>query len=254
MTGVSCPRTFQCSGGLVSFDIGPIPSYVAITSSSLSCLGSLLILVAYCVLRDMRTGAMKIITLLAVADLFSALGYIAGSINFLVHFDKRDDEECRVFQDLCDSQAIITSWSSLCSFAWTFILAFHFVMVMVFKRVLLASKLIPVYNIIAWGGPLLIVVPLAVLGKLGYAPYAASNWCFVKDNDYSSHLEEDGETILVILLAGKLWEIITYISVTVFYIGIAVHIYRVSKFHCTQQTMAYFKTKEMCKHLVHNVP
>jgi len=239
---------------LVSFDIGPIPSYVAIASSSLSCLGSLLILVAYCVLRDMRTGAQKIITLLAVADLFSALGYIAGSINFLVHFDKRDDEECRVFQDLCDSQAIITSWSSLCSFAWTFILAFHFVMVMVFKRVLLASKLIPVYNILAWGGPLLIVVPLAVLGKLGYAPYAASNWCFVKDNDYSSHLKEDGETILVIFLAGKLWEIITYISVTIFYFGIAVHIYRVSKFHCTQQTMAYFKNKEMCKHLVYNVP
>ena len=248
MTGVSCPRTFQCSGGLVTFDIGPIPSYVAIASSSLSCLGSLLILVAYCVLRDMRTGAMKIITLLAVADLFSALGYIAGSINFLVHFDKRDDEECRVFQDLCDSQAIITSWSSLCSFAWTFILAFHFVMVIVFKRVLLASKLIPVYNIIAWGGPLLIVVPLAVLGKLGYAPYAASNWCFVKDDDYSSNLKEDSETILVILLAGKLWEIITYVSVTIFYIGIAIHISRVSKFHCTPQTIAYFLEKETCKH------
>ena len=125
---------------------------------------------------------------------------------------------------------------------------FHFVMVIVFKRVLLASKLIPVYNIIAWGGPLLIVVPLAVLGKLGYAPYAASNWCFVKDDDYSSNLKEDSETILVILLAGKLWEIITYVSVTIFYIGIAIHISRVSKFHCTPQTIAYFLEKETCKH------
>lgn len=224
-----CPGTFPCSKNLVSFDIGPVPSYVAIVSSSLSCLGSLLILVAYFVLKDMRTGAQKIITLLAMADLFSALGYIVGSINFLVHFNKSDGKTCETFQMLCESQAIITSWSSLCSFAWTFILAFHFFMVTVLKRVSLASKLIPLYNVIAWGGPLLIVVPLAMLGKLGYAPYAASNWCFVKDNNwYSSSLEQDGETILIIFLAGKLWEILTYISVTVFFIGIAVHVSWVS--------------------------
>ena len=102
-------------------------------------------------------------------------------------------------------------------------------MVTVLKRVSLASKLIPLYNVIAWGGPLLIVAPLAMLGKLGYAPYAASNWCFVKDkNWYSSSLEQDGETVVIIFLAGKLWEILTYISVTVLFIGIAVHVSWVS--------------------------
>ena len=238
-----CPRTFNCgdtSGDgrhLVSFDIGKDPSYIAIASSSLSCLGSILIFVAFLALRDMRTGAQKIITFLALADFISAAGYIVGSSNFIMHFNVKDSHKCKVFGTICEIQASITSWSSLSSFAWTLILAFYFYLVIVFNRRALAVKLMPLFHIIAWILPLAIIVPLAALRKLGYAPYAASNWCFVKNLNYESSLENDYRTIVIILMAGKFWEILTYIGVVVVYAHIVARIskvmlYSVLVFNC----------------------
>jgi len=114
----SCPQSYDCDKSLntTSFDIGRAPSYVAIASSGLSCIGSFLVIATFLFLKEMRTGAQKIITLLAIADLISAVGYILGSINFLVHFDETDTQSCNVFDALCRTQASITSWSSLCFF------------------------------------------------------------------------------------------------------------------------------------------
>lgn len=167
-----CPRQYNCShenSSSVSFDIGRIPSYVAIASSSLSCLGSILIVLAFLLFRDLRTGAQKIITLLAIADFISAFGYIIGSGNFLVHFGERDSRKCKVFEIVCEVQASVTSWSSLCSFGWTLVLAFYFYVVIVYDRKQLAVKCLPLHNIVAWGAPLLVIIPLVALGKLGYA-------------------------------------------------------------------------------------
>ena len=220
---ISCPRKFDCNESLTSFDIGPAPSYITIVSSILSCLGSILIVAAYFVLKDMRTGAQKIITLLAIADFISAAGYIFGSINFLTHFNHTDKNKCEIFQMLCEIQASITSWSSIASFCWTLILAFYFLMVIVYNRAPLAISLLPLYNLIAWGFPIFVIIPLAALRKLGYAPYAASNWCYVKDERYSTELENNKEIILFVFVAGKMWEILTYIVVTVIYIVIKIH-------------------------------
>lgn len=226
-----CPTSFNCteSHRLVSFDIGVSPSYVGIVSSSLSCLGSVLIILAFCVLKDLRTVAQKIITLLAVADFISAAGYILGSSNFIIHFNQTDPAQCTTFQVICVVQAAITSWSSLVSFCWSVILAFHFFLMIVYQKSHLASKLLPVYNIIAWGGPLFIIIPLLATAKLGYAPYAASNWCFVADTNYtSSKLSDDGLLVAVIMVAGKGWELLSYIIVTLLYILIILHIGKVS--------------------------
>ena len=222
-----CPQTFDCTEkGYVSFDIGRAPSYVAIASSGLSCLGSLLVIATFLLLKDMRTGAQKIITFLAIADLISAASYTLGSINFLMHFNQTNVQSCQVFQDLCRAQAAILSWSSLSSFCWTLILAFYFYMVIVYNRKALASRLLPLYHIIAWIGPLFVIVPLTVLDKLGYARYAASNWCFVAEPN-STNPGSSPETIVFIFVAGKQWEILTYIGVILIYALITVHFWRV---------------------------
>ncbi len=201
---------------LVEFDIGNIPSYLTIFSCTLSCLGSILIMITFLVLKDMRTGSQKIVTLLAIADLISAIGYIIGSANYLHHHGKNDLKDCGSFRKICMGQATVTSYSSLVSFLWTVILAFYFFLIIVFKRVKVASQLMIVYNIIAWGAPLLIVVPLLGFQKLGYAHYAASNWCYIK-GDSGTPLNHDAESILLILVGGKFWEILSYIVVTVLY-------------------------------------
>ena len=234
----SCPHTYDCQNinttendTYVSFDIGRAPSYVAIASSTLSCLGSFLIFATFLWLKDMRTGAQKIITFLAIADFISAAGYIFGSINFLVHFDQNNSQSCQLFQDLCRAQAAITSWSSLSSFCWTLILAFYFYMVIVYNRKALASRLLPLYHIIAWIGPVFVIAPLTGFLKLGYARYAASNWCFVADPPSNTSniadLKNNTETIAFIFVAGKQWEILTYIGVILIYALIAGHLWRV---------------------------
>lgn len=223
-----CPASStNCTAGFVSIENGPLPSYVAIVSSGFSCLGSILIVVTFFALKDMRSGAQKIITCLAIADFVSAAGYIVGSANFLTHFNKTDPGECNVFQKLCEAQATFTSWSSLVSFLWTAILAFYFYLIIVYRRVQVAARLMPLYHIIAWGTPLLIVVPLVATHHLGYAPYAASNWCFVKDSKYTHQGLTSVTEIIIILFNGKLWEILTYIIVTVLFILITAHVAKV---------------------------
>ena len=222
-----CPISNNCTHPDVSIENGPVPSYVAIVSSGFSCLGSILIVVTFFALKDMRSGAQKIITFLALADFVSAAGYIVGSVNFLTHYNKTELKECRVFEDICVAQATFTSWSSLVSFLWTAILAFYFYLIIVYRRVQVAARLMPLYHIVAWGLPLFIVVPLVATGRLGYAPYAASNWCFVKNTNFTHGLKTDPTEIIIILFNGKLWEILAYVVVTVLFILISTHVAKV---------------------------
>lgn len=229
-----CPWVFtgsnatECGApGFVFLDTGRAPSYVTIVSSTLSCLGSVLIVLTFFVLKDMRTGSQKIITLLALADLISAVGYIIGSANYLQHRGLNSTDDCGSFSQVCVGQATVTSYSSLVSFLWTVILALYFFLIIIFKRVKVAANLMICYNIVAWGGPLAVVIPLLALGKLGYSHFAASNWCYVKEH---KALSNDFETIVIIFVAGKFWEILSYILVSVLYIVITVYIGRVSRF------------------------
>jgi G protein-coupled receptor 157 len=228
-TDLPCPGVINCSQhkDLVSFDLGRVPSYISISSSTLSCLGSCLIVYAYFSLKDIRTGAQKVITLLAVADFFTAFGYIAGSVNFITHFNQTAANECKIFKDLCEIQSFVTTWSTMCSYCWTCILAFYFFLILVFNKSSLAARLIPVYNIFAWIGPLLIVLPLLLTGNLGFAPYVASNWCYIKDTtDYG--LLHNPKTISLLFVGGKLWEILSYLTVIVLYVWIRVFLSKVS--------------------------
>ncbi len=134
-----CPTltSNNCTHPDVSIENSPVSSYVASVSSGFSCLGSILIVVTFYAVKHMRTGTRKIITFLALADFVSAAGYIVGSVNFLMHYNKTESKECQVFEDIiCVAQATITSWSSLVSLLWTAIL---------YNRLLLPHLCLPLY-------------------------------------------------------------------------------------------------------------
>ena len=232
-----CPRRASCSSllqtsGYESSVQEPWPSLVAIASCSLSVLGSLLIIYTHARWRDMRTGSRSIITYLALADLVTALGYVGGSANYMVHFGEREDtEQCRIFHTLCQIQSFITSTSSLWSFAWTFILALYLYLVIARDKMSLANKLIPLFHVVAWTTPLLITLPLLVTGKLGYSPYAASNWCYIRDylpGDNHKYLcgQLNYEVMGLVLVGGKAWEIATYVLIILLYAAIKWHIHK----------------------------
>lgn len=225
----SCPMPLNCSEGIVSIENGIYPSYVAIVSGTFSCIGSLLIWVTSFSLQNIRSGAQKIITSLAMADFICAVTYIIGSANFITHFNKTDPTQCKIFTDICVAQSTITLWFVLSSFIWTVILAFYFYLIIVYGRLQLAGRLMPLYHIVAWGAPGVVIIPLVATGQLGYSPYVASNWCFIKDNNYEFHgLKVDKTETISIVFGGELWEVMTYFVITALYLHIWTHVTKVT--------------------------
>ena len=225
-----CPRYLHCNESQHSLGVGQGPAIVSIVSSTLSCIGSLLIVYTYLRWKDVRSGSRSVIMFLAIADFFTAFGYVLGSSNYLVHFELNSDEPgtrhgCPAFITICEIQSYLTTWSSLSSFVWTSALAFYFYLILVKGRPFLAARLIPWFHMVAWGFPIAICLPLLLTGHLGFAPYAASTWCFIYDKQNpTGHL--NNEEIGIILVAGKLWEILTYVVVIILYTAIKCHVWK----------------------------
>ena len=176
-----CPGTFHCSDRSRGYSAIPpalhyLPAYAALISSSLSVMGAVLNITAYCAFKDLRKGtAQTIIAGLAMADLVLALMGIFGASLHLAYNttastdnDLLSDRDCHIFDTLCQIQAFVGMWMLGSVFTWTSVLALHFFMVTVCTHSIWPHKLMPLYNIVAWLVPLLCTLPMLLLGKLGY--------------------------------------------------------------------------------------
>ena len=225
-----CPNvTYNCSKGQVELGIDLKSTYVSFASCTLSCVGSLLIFVAYFQLKGIQNVAQKLITLLALADFFTALGYLMADWNFV-----KNIHNCPVFIEICKVQSFFTSWSSICSFGWTCALALHFYLtVSVRKRAISPTSLLVWQNMIIWTFPFLIILPLLITSKLGYSRFATANWCFIRN------LSNDREELALILLGGKLWEILSYLFVVILYALTALKLHKQVRFVPNETTQLH---------------
>ena len=94
-------------------------------------------------------------------------------------------------------------------------------MLYIFKATSLAMKLMPLYNILAWGVPVIIGLTLLILDKLGLYP----GWlvCCTKPRESSA------ENALLLLLGGWLPELVScafVVIVVILYTVVGVHICR----------------------------
>lgn len=229
-----CPDEFYCSDGSHGYAAinatAPhvVHIYLGLLSATASMLGSLLILFAYCAFKDIRRGtAGKIITLLAVADVGTALSLLLGIANFLVydHYrtDTRQQEDalCWKFDIVCQIQAYTTILVAISSYAWTSVLAVHFLVATVLRGPTWNEKLMPLYNVIAWILPIVVSLPLLVTGKLGYTPtYQAT--CFIS----ADGAEQETSMLKLILETVVLWstEVLCTVVIIVCYIIIFTYI------------------------------
>lgn len=230
-----CPRSFNCHSPNVSLDIGTVPSYVSLASSILACAGSLLLVGMYVVFKDLRKSiAQNIISQLALADLANAVGIIVGAVNFLLHFNSEDNDgskTCQAFQTICVLQSYVTQWAGVTSYILTSLLAVFLMLryTCTDRATARFAKVIPLLTVISWTFPLLFLLPMLALGKLGYSRYGASNWCYIKDNDYGNSLKNKRDIIILMIFADWLWQISSIFVVLVSFAAINVHIcYQVS--------------------------
>lgn len=174
----------------------------------------------FCRWKDIRTGSRAIITYLSIADFFTAFGYIVGSLNYSINYSNTYAQGCVIFTYFCQIQSFITTSSSMSSFLWTSSLAIYLYLSLVRNKVSFVQKLFPFFHTVNWLVPIVISFPLLVMGYLGYSYLAVSTWCFI-----GSHEQRfPGEDVVLVMVAGKLWEIGTYVVVIVLYVLIKRHI------------------------------
>lgn len=71
----------------------------------------------------------------------------------------------------------------------------------------------------SWGVPLVITVTAVCLSKIGYdASEVSVGWCWIRI--------EAPDRVLWMLLTGKIWEFLAYLTLPVLYILIKRHIHR----------------------------
>ncbi|KFQ51872.1 putative G-protein coupled receptor 157, partial [Nestor notabilis] len=137
----------------------------------------------------------------------SALSYFYG---VLQDFDRTSWD--------CVLQGALSTFSNTSSFFWTMAIALYLYITIV-RGSPTGTRLLCCFHVMSWGIPLGITVAAVALKKIGYdASNVSVGWCWV-------NLDAE-DRVLWMLLTGKVWEILAYVTLPVLYLLIKKHINR----------------------------
>ncbi|XP_012646923.2 G-protein coupled receptor 157 [Microcebus murinus] len=187
----------------------PSERAVVLLSCALSALGSGLLVATHALWPDLRTRARRLLLFLSLADLLSAASYFYG-----------------VLQDFagpswdCVLQGALSTFANTSSFFWTVAIALYLYLSIVrTARGPRTDRLLWGFHVVSWGVPLAITVAAVALKKIGYdASDVSVGWCWID-------LEAE-DRVLWMLLAGKLWEMLAYVTLPLLYLLVRKHINR----------------------------
>lgn len=180
---------------------------IVLFSCALSFLGASLIIITYIIWSDLRTTPRKLLVWLSVSDWLSAVSYAYG-VWRVFHSDSLD----------CVVQGAISTFANTSSFFWTVSIAVYLYVFIVRSNKTVADSLVLFFHLISWGVPLAITVAALCLNKIGYdASEVSVGWCWVKI--------QAPDHVLWMLLTGKIWECLAYITLPVLYVLIKRHIH-----------------------------
>ncbi|XP_068891151.1 G-protein coupled receptor 157 isoform X2 [Aphelocoma coerulescens] len=190
----------------------PTPLFAAergavLVSCALSCVGSALLLCTHAQWPELRTRPRQLLLYLSLADLLSALSYFYG---VLQDFERTSWD--------CVLQGALSTFANTSSFFWTMAIALYLYLTIV-RGSPTGTGLLWCFHAVSWGVPLAITVAAVALKKIGYdASNVSVGWCWV-------NLDAE-DRLLWMLLTGKVWEILAYVTLPVLYILIKKHINR----------------------------
>ncbi|NWY65883.1 GP157 protein, partial [Erithacus rubecula] len=180
---------------------------VVLLSCAVSCVGSALLLCTHACWPELRTRPRQLLLHLSLADLLSALSYFYGVLRDF----QRSSWDCVL-------QGALSTFANTSSFFWTTAIALYLYLSIV-RGSPVGSGWFWGFHAVSWGVPLAITVAAVAQGKIGYdASNVSVGWCWV-DLDAEDQL-------LWMLLTGKLWEMLAYVTLPVLYILIKKHINR----------------------------
>ena len=228
-----CPGMYHCNDGshgysVVNSRLRQAPEYTCLVSAILSVIGAAIIVTAYCAFKDLRRGAAQmIITMLALADIGTALGFLLGVGNSFTYYyfsesGSDDPRACQTFYSICEIQAFTVLCCAFSSYTWSAVLAIHFLMIIVLNYSSWIEKLMPLYNIVAWILPLTLYLPLLISGQLGYTPTQQTSCYISAEATYGvKQTVKITETNIIVFLAmlSSIITAICYIAIVVYLCG-----------------------------------
>lgn len=180
---------------------------IVLCSCALSFVGSSLIILTYICWSDLRTTPRKLLVFLSMSDWLSAVSYAFG-VWRVFHTNSVD----------CVVQGAISTFANTSSFFWTVAIAVYLYVFIVRSSQRVADSLVLFFHLVSWGVPLAITIAAVCLNKIGYdASEVSVGWCWVSIN------AED--RVLWMLLTGKIWEFLAYLTLPILYILIKRHIH-----------------------------
>ena len=198
----------------------------------LSLLGALLIILSYCLFKDLRTSVRLILVHLSIMDMGSALAHLVG---VSVYFDrfyiflpaKYNSDGDIVFRNvsahidnLCRAQAFCTAYFNYGAFLWTASLAVYLYFRIVHLGPHQAKWVFRFSCVFSYLAPIPLVVWLLVQHYIGYSPYGAGGWCGLKIiNPYTME-----RNIFVTAIGYDLLQDTTLVLAGVLFVSVHLHI------------------------------
>ncbi|CAC5382258.1 GPR157 [Mytilus coruscus] len=193
-----------------------VSAVITTISSFLSILGGLVLIWSYLFVSSTRNTVRLMLIALTLADIITALGYLMASVRWYSIGKHNVNTSVSESDDFCKVQSFITTYLSIASFLWTSFIAIYLFICVWFSRVLhLSGVKFILLHVVAWGIPGIITTVALKIGVLGRSESLQGIngvWCWlaVTSNNQNG--------ILWMLLAGKGWEILTYLITATLYI------------------------------------
>ena len=248
----------QCAAYVTEFDSYSVnTAMIAVqgTVTSLSTVGSLLLIVSYIALKRLRTKSRLLIAHLAAANLLQALpNFVAVFIDFRSKFKFNSDAGSILMNDTVITKNLTCSgeeqlfghttqqYCSLCVYLqffsifgflatifWTVCVCIHYFILVFYWDRKLASRLTYVYYVIAWPVPLSIGLWLLLHNWLGFEPTYSIVNCAIKTSCVPNHRPyqyqesynaDNWNRIIGVAFGMKIWQLLAFLVIPCLFIAI----------------------------------
>ena len=148
-------------------------------TSFLSLFGASLIILTYVAFKDLRTIARQLLVNLCIADIIVALSHFVGLFTnyerfindfYVVPFQSKNGSWYQSTHDpVCITQGVFTLYGTVASFLWSMMIAVYLLVLSVWRHRFIA-KMVPLFYILSWGAPIIVVIVNAALRYIGFEP------------------------------------------------------------------------------------
>ena len=187
-----------------------------------SMVGSLVIILSYCLLKELRNQTRLILVHLSCMDFAVALANFVGAVAYFDGYYASGHPSTTV-KASCIAQAAVALYSTISSILWTLSVATYMFFHVVTHQDAggkLSRAIQCSFYAINYLIPLVITVWMLATERLGYSPYDSSGWCTLIVVDPTTR----GHDIIASVFGYDMWVFISIILIPIIYVSIKIHI------------------------------